>query len=361
MPRTADTVVYEPTGGLALRTLDVPPPEPGGLLVRVTRAGVCGTEAHILAGEFPAPFAFALGHEGVGVVAECAAPAHDATGQPVAVGDTVYWTPSRPCHRCRRCVRENDPANCENVVRPRPLEPLGAATFSTLARLSPGTSFHKVPEGTPQDAVIAFGCALPTALHGLDRAGGVCPRDDVVVLGAGPVGTATAFAARLAGARRIVVVGGRPARLAAARAFGADAVLSRTTTTCAERAAAVDRLLGTGGRRLVVEAAGSLPAFEESLALLGRDDRLLVMGLWAGSGTVPVDPFRVSRLGLRITGSQLAQPAHYAEAVRIATDHHAAYPMASYVSHRHPLTGAEQAIKGMSGPTALKTVLEPNG
>ncbi|MFD3621298.1 zinc-binding dehydrogenase [Streptomyces sp. NPDC058676] len=359
MPRTADTVVYEPPGSITLRTLDIPPPDPGGLLVRVTRAGVCGTEAHILAGDFPAPFTFALGHEGVGVVEECAAPTHDAIGQPVTVGDTVYWTPAHPCHRCRRCVLEGDGANCENVVRPRPLEPLGAATFTTHARLSPATQFHKVPAGTPQDAVIAFGCALPTALHGLARAGGVSPRDDVIVLGAGPVGTATAFAARLAGARRIVVVGGRRARLDAARSFGADAALSRADTTTAERATTVDRLLGTGGRRLVVEAAGRLPAFEEGMDLLGRDDRLLVMGLWAGRGKVPVDPFRVSRLGLHVIGSQLAQAEHYAESVRIATDHHADFPMASYISHRHPLTEAEQAIKGISGPTALKTVLEP--
>lgn len=429
------TVIYEGPGRIGLCTLEVPAPEPGGLLVRVTRAGVCGTDAHILDSDFPAPFPFALGHEGVGVVEEiggcdgnvaqerAASPeamagvaeskrgggtrrpetkykatgtaevgtkapnsnssritdnlnsasdgsrtgtgatpspvAWDASGQPVTVGNTVYWTPSHPCYRCRPCVLENDGAGCENIKRPRPLKPLGASTFTTRARLSARTQFHRVPEGTPDDAVIAFGCALPTALHGIDRSGGISPRDDVVVLGAGPVGTATAFAARLAGARRVIVVGGRQARLEAVRQFGADALIPRGTTTRAERAAHINQLLDRGGRRLVVEAAGSLAAFDEGMELLDRNARFLVMGLWAGSGTVPVDPFRISKLGLHVIGSQFAQAEHYARAVQIASDYHKRYPLEAYISHRYRLAEAKKAIMGTRGPTVLKTVLEP--
>lgn len=348
-------------GRVEVREVPAPAAEPGGTVVRVTLAGVCGTEAHILNGDVTTPYDFAMGHEGVGVVAELGrGVTTDFAGVPVRPGDRVYWSPNRPCHRCHACVVDDDPGDCDNQLRPRPLDVPGAATFGEYAFLGAGTAFFRIPDGTPSEAVIAFGCAMPTVLQGLDRLGGISLRDVVVVLGAGPVGISAAFAAHLCGARQVVVVGDPPHRLEAAVRFGADTVIPLSGTDQDERAATVRRLSADRGASVVVEAAGQVSAFGQGLELLGRNGALLEVGLWAGNGTTEVNPFRINNLNLRIVGTQFAGPEHYHRTVQLARRHHAGYPMAESVTHRFGLDRVAEAIGAAASGAALKAVLEPH-
>jgi threonine dehydrogenase-like Zn-dependent dehydrogenase len=100
------------------------------------------------------------------------------------------------------------------------------ACYSEFAMLPAGMPFYRIPEDTPSEAVIAFGCAMPTMLQGLERIGGIAVNQTIVIQGAGPVGLAATLIARFSGAREIIVVGAPKRRLEMARQFGATATIN---------------------------------------------------------------------------------------------------------------------------------------
>ncbi|MDT2008512.1 zinc-binding dehydrogenase [Rhodococcus opacus] len=123
------------------------------------------------------------------------------------------------------------------------------------------------------EAVIALGCAMPTALAGVDRLGPVDPEHTVVVQGSGPVGLATTLLMAHSSARQIIVVGGPKDRLEAALKMGATHTISIDTTSPADRAEQIRVLTGGRGADVVLEAAGTIAAFPEGLDMLTYNGR----------------------------------------------------------------------------------------
>ena len=151
-----------------------------------------------------------LGHEGIGTIDALGdGITTDHAGVPVKAGDRVYWMPLRPCHNCYYCSVEQDLTLCENgmadLFRDANLPP--SATYSEYSSLNAGMPFYRIPDDTPSEAVIAFGCAMPTMLQAMERLGGVDVGQTVVVQGCGPVGLAATLLAKAAGAGQIIVVG----------------------------------------------------------------------------------------------------------------------------------------------------------
>jgi 5-exo-hydroxycamphor dehydrogenase len=356
-----DTMRYAALAGpgrVDILEMAVPPSEPGGIVVRVLCAGVCGTDVHRYRGELgDAPMA--LGHEGVGVVTEMGAGVTtDAIGRPLVVGDRVSWAPGSPCHRCYSCAVLGDMAACERRTWPIPPGVASPATFAEYAWLPAGTSFARVEPTTPSDAVIAFGCALPSALQGLERLGSLGPDDRVVVQGCGPVGIAATFLARRCGAS-VVVVGEAEGRRSHAARFGAVATIG-LDSSADERAVAIREVFGGRRPTVVIEAAGHLDAFPEAVDLLGSGGRLLVLGLWADQGPCPVAPHVINNKNLTIVGSAFAQPRHYFRALELVEAHHAELPFAESVTHRFTLERCEDALGVVADGTAIKAVLVPH-
>ena len=223
---------------------DIGTPAPGGLVVRTTIAGVCGTDAHRLDGDLPDPGrAVTFGHEGIGVVEELGAGVTaDMDGLPLRVGDTVYWSPS-----------SRQPGIASELGWPPPAELANPAAYQDYATLPPSNVVCRVPDDTDPEAVIAFGCAMPTALGGIARLGGVRPGQSVVVQGCGPVGLASTFLAGLTAARQVIVIGAPDNRLAAAARLGATTTIAFERTTVAERRAhstiGVNRSSAAWGKR----------------------------------------------------------------------------------------------------------------
>jgi len=269
-------VLVEPFAPLEIVTTEVPPAEPGGALVAVEMGGVCGTDVHFWRGKWPLEGPIVLGHEGVGRIAELGeGSTTDYAGEPIAVGDRVYWANARPCHRCYACTIRKDFSLCDRLdeVFFTPPEAPSHSTYNDLASLLGGMPFFKVPEDVPAEAVIAFGCALPTMLQALDRLGGIRPGEDVVVQGSGPVGLAAALLARVNGAGRVGVIGAPERRLALARDYGADFTVDvLEVTDPAARIREVHDRLGKAPD-LIIEAAGVLDAFPEGVEMLDRGGR----------------------------------------------------------------------------------------
>jgi threonine dehydrogenase-like Zn-dependent dehydrogenase len=331
---------------------EVADPVPGGVLIRTTIAGVCGTDAHRLAGDVPLmghPVNF--GHEGVGTIEVLGAGvATDWAGVPVHVGDVVYWTPTK----------EDPGRRSEQQPWPPPATVPNPASYQDFATLSPSNVFYRIPEETQAEAVIAFGCAMPTALGGLARLGGIRPGQSVVVQGCGPVGLASTFLASLSPARQVIVIGAPDNRLSAAQTLGATTTISLEQTTPEERADRVRSMTEGRGADVIIEAAGHKSAFDEGLDLLAENGRYVIVGLFSGHGKVELDPFKLNNESQSIIGS--LGHTHYSDhltVIQLAQRFGGRLGFRDLITHRFPLPETEAAIAAMRSGEAIKAIVVP--
>ena len=346
--------------GVPLETVDVeiPDPGPGEVLVRLEMAGICGSDVHRLAGDLPFSGArMCFGHEGIGTVEALGdEKAYDREGAPLVLGDRVYWFPVALCGECEPCRCKQSVSFCERFIWPLPADRRNAAAFQTLATLGRGVPIYRVPDGTSSEAIIAFGCAMPTAIGGFLRLGEVT--GDVLIQGAGPLGLAAVVLAVKAGAR-VIVVGDPEPRLAMARKLGATATVSLTGTTPGERKARVLELTRGHGPATVIEAAGHVSAFAEGLDLVAAHGRYLIMGLYSGDATIPVNPVAINNRNLTIIGSLGYPEEALARTVALAGELGETYDFASLVTHRFPLDQTQDAIAAVARGDAIKAVVVP--
>lgn len=344
--------------GEPLRTVEaaIPDPAPGEVLIRLELAGICGSDIHRLAGDTPYsgdPVCF--GHEGVGIVSAIGAGAgHDRAGSPLAIGDRVYWFPVPQCGECRACREKLSVSFCESFVWPLPAGERHAATFQDYATIGPRVPMYRIPEGTSSAAVIAFGCAMPTAIGGMMRLGDIS--GDVVVQGTGPLGLAAIVLAAHAGAR-VIAIGDPDNRLAMARRLGARETLSLGNTSAAERKARILDVTGGRGPATVIEASGHISAFAEGIDLVATHGRYLIMGLYSGQATVPVNPVHINNRNLTIIGSLGYPEEALARTVALATELGERHDFASLVTHRFPLDRTGDAIAVAASGVAIKAVV----
>ncbi|KAF2494145.1 alcohol dehydrogenase [Lophium mytilinum] len=355
-------VFTAPNTPLQLLTLPTPPPSPHSLIIRVTLAGVCGSDFHRLTGDYPPPSSpICFGHEGVGtIVALGSSITTDRAGTPLTIGDRLSWLPATPCTTCAACLRST-PMLCPDINWPAPAATPNAATFREFATLGPRNLYYRIPDSTSSEAVIAFGCAMPTALRGFAKLGAASSvaGEEVVIQGAGPVGLAMVVLASLAGARRIIVIGGSSAaRLSAARRLGATETMAVRDSTVEERRGRVLALTEGRGAGVVIEAAGVPEAFPEGMGLLGMNGRYLVAGLYSGTAVYPVDAVRIVNYNLQIIGSVGIEPELYLKTVEIATEHGRRLGFADLITHRFPLEELETAIR-TARTDSVKTVVVP--
>jgi 2-desacetyl-2-hydroxyethyl bacteriochlorophyllide A dehydrogenase len=265
------------------RVADVPVPSPGDreVLVRVECCGVCGTDLHILAGEFPpTPYPIIPGHEFAGTVADV------GPGVPfeLNVGARVAVDPSLYCGHCRKCRSGRDNL-CENWAA------IGDTVSGAFAEyvVVPANNVYLLPAHL--DAQLgAMAEPLACAVHGMRRLGPVFG-EPVVVVGAGTMGLLLTQLLVRAGAGPVAVVDRVPDRLEVARKLGA--------TQAVTDAAAFD-----GARfEIAVDATGVPEAIETAIDLLDRGGRMLVFGVSPAEAAIRVSPFRVYNDELAITGS----------------------------------------------------------
>ncbi|MFC5950376.1 alcohol dehydrogenase catalytic domain-containing protein [Pseudonocardia lutea] len=237
---------------LEVREVDLAPPGPGEVRVRIRASGICGSDAKVAAGLnplYPEP-GVVLGHESVGVVAE--------VGQgvdSVAVGDAVVIAMNRWCGRCRECARGRAYL-CTGAARQNAIRGLLADGTSRLsldgAPLLPFVGIGSFAEYTvvgesmlvrlgdvpirPELALVA--CGVVTGVGAVRNVAGVAPGDTVLVVGCGGVGLAAVAGAALAGASRIVAADTVASKLDLAVAMGATDVV-RAGDDLAERVADV--------------------------------------------------------------------------------------------------------------------------
>jgi 2-desacetyl-2-hydroxyethyl bacteriochlorophyllide A dehydrogenase len=265
------------------RVADVPDPVPdvNQVVVRVECCGICGTDLHILDGEFPpTPYPITPGHEFAGTVV-----ARGAEVRPdLAVGARVAVDPSLYCGYCRRCRAGRDNL-CENWAA------IGDTVDGAFAEFVavPANNAYLLP-GHLDAQHGAMAEPLACAVHGLDRLGPVLG-DSVVVIGAGTMGLLLLQVLLHAGAGPVAVVDRISERLEVARKLGA-----------AQAVTDADALEGTRFE-VAVDATGVPKAIQTAYGLLDRGGRMLVFGVSPADAAISVSPFRVYNDEITITGS----------------------------------------------------------
>jgi alcohol dehydrogenase len=343
-------VVFQEAGSVAVRDVpDARVEEPGDAVIRVSVAGICGSDLHFLHGKAPMSPGETIGHEAVGVV--------EAVGSGVrgfAAGDRVVVAFNIACGDCWFC-RRGQTQLCEHFRN------LGAGAFggslggaqAELLRV-PTADFNllRVPDGVDDDVAVFAGDVFTTGVFATATCG-VEAGQAIGVVGAGPVGNSIVQSALGRGAAPVVAFDREPDRLALAERTGAVSV--DVTERHPHMAAA--ELTGDRGLDVVFEAVGSPPALETALDVVRRGGTVGVVGLYAGEEVpLPLGVLWSRAIDLRFTG---ICPVHAwweetMEGLRSGT-----LDPRPLVSHRLPLAEAAEGYRLFDAHGATKVLLCP--
>lgn len=339
-------------------------PGPGEAIMRVEMAGICGTDVHLWKGELPVPLPVILGHESAGrIEALGEGLTKDWRGRPLSVGDRVTWASSVICGECFYCRVKRQPTRC--VARKAygisyccDEAPHLRGGYAERIVLRAGSSIFKLPDSLPTESVVGAGCALTTAIHGLER----CPvgwGDTVVIQGTGPVGLAALAVAKQSGAGRIIAVGGPAHRLELARRFGADLTIDFAGASPADRQKQIVEAAGGFGADVVIECVGIPDAVNEGIELCRDGGKFLVLGQYANAGNISFNPHTITRKQLEVRGSWGFEPRHVDAALSMLQLDGWAERFAGQITHRFPLDRANEAMETVREWRSGKAVLTP--
>jgi threonine dehydrogenase-like Zn-dependent dehydrogenase len=350
---------------LEIREYPQPAPGPGEALVAVEMAGICGTDVHLWLGQLPIPLPVILGHETAGRIEQLGAGLEkDWRGAPLRSGDRVTWASSIVCGECYYCRLKRQPTRCLSrkaygISYSADEAPHLRGGYAQKILLRAGTAIFRIPDELPTASVVGAGCALVTAIHGLERSP-VAWGDTVVVQGSGPVGLAALAVSRQAGAARVVVIGGPPHRLLLARRFGADAVIDiEEIPDAAERRRLALAEIGPHGADVVIECVGHPAAVNEGVELCRDGGAYLVLGQYANAGDISFNPHTITRKQLRMVGSWGFEPRHLDRALNLLVRTGLKDLFAEEITHSFPLREAAAALEAVRAWRCGKAVLLP--
>ena len=328
-------IVFAEPKSWALEEVPDPVPGPREVLVRVEAVGICGTDIHVLDGEFaPTRYPIIPGHETSGIV--------EAVGDQVSevgVGDRVSVDPTLTCGECAYCAvgRSNlcEQWNGSGVARTN-----GSTAELTVA---PVRNVHRLPDGVDL-ALAALIEPLSCAIHGYD----LLPRrmgEHYLIYGAGTMGLMMAQLAPRAGAASVTVVDRNPARLEVARDVGLVHVVS-----------AADESDHRGGWDVVIDCTGVVAAIEDGLTRVRRGGTLQQFGVAPADAAARFSPFSVYNDEISVVGS-MAVLHSYARAVEMFAA--GAVNAERMVSHAYALEDYGEALEVFRPGSGRKLQIRP--
>lgn len=343
-------VRFHAPGKVAIEDAPVPAPGPGDVLLRVGACSTCGTDVKISRfGHHHIVPPRVMGHEIAGEIA--------GLGEGVEgwdIGERVQVIAAIPCGQCELC-KAGRPTVCPNqesmgyhydggfashVVVPAKVLAVGG-----LNRIPAGLGFAEASVAEP----------LACVLNGQELAQ-VGVGDDVLVIGAGPIGCLHVRLARARGASRVYLADLSRSRLdLAAGLVAPDASVCAGETDLVE---AVGELTGGRGVDVAIVAAASGAAQEQALLTAARGGRIsLFGGLPKDNPVIALDANLVHYRELTVVGANGSSPSHNAEALRLIAS--GDVPVADLITHRLPLDRAVEAFDIVAGGNAIKVTVEP--
>lgn len=288
MARMKAAIFVEP-GRIVLDEKPIPDVGPLDALIRITTTTICGTDVHILKGEYPVARGLTIGHEPVGVIEKLGSAVEGyREGQRVIAGAISTSGHSNAalcgCHaqdgfRTRHGWKGMGGWKFGNTIDGTQAEYV--LVPDAMANLAP------VPDGLSDEQVLMCPDIMSTGFSGAES-GAIRIGDTVAVFAQGPIGLCATAGARLMGATTIIAVDSVPARMEMARKMGADHVVD---FSCTDPVAEILRLTDGRGVDVAIEALGRQETFEGSLRVLRPGGTLSSLGVYSGDLRVPLDAF----------------------------------------------------------------------
>jgi threonine dehydrogenase-like Zn-dependent dehydrogenase len=293
--------VFVEPGRIALEDKPIPDVGPLDALVRITTTTICGTDVHILKGEYAVERGLTVGHEPVGVIEKLGSSVTGFTeGQRVIAGAI---TPSGHSAACLSGCFSQDGAGTRHGFRA-----IGGWKFGNTidgcqadyVRVPDAmANLAAVPDGLTDEQVLMCPDIMSTGFSGAEN-GGIKIGDAVAVFAQGPIGLCATAGARLCGATTIIAVETVPARREVSRRLGAQHVIDFRTVDPVDE---IMRLTNGRGVDVAIEALGAQATFEAALRVLRPGGTLSSLGVYSGDLTIPLGPFGAGLADIRIVST----------------------------------------------------------
>jgi alcohol dehydrogenase len=278
--------IFHGKNDIRVEQVERPRPGVGDAVIRITLTTICGTDLHIVRGEYPVKPGLIIGHEPVGVIEELGS---GVLGY--QTGDRVLVGAITPCGQCRACL-SGQLSQCghgegyEAIGGWRFGNTINGAQAEYLLVPSAQANLAKIPDELSDEQVVLLADIASTGFGGAES-GNIRIGDSVVVFAQGPIGLCATAGAKLMGATLIIGIDGDDNRLAMAKRMGADVVLDYRE---ADVVAEVQRLTG-GGADGAIEALGTQETFESALGCLRPGGTLSSLGVYSGKLQIPYEAF----------------------------------------------------------------------
>lgn len=310
-------VIVQP-GKISVEEMPDPVPGEREVVVGVAACGICGTDLHIMDGEFAPAYPIVPGHEFAGEIVEVGSAVTE-----LRVGDRVAVDPSLHCGECYQCRRGRGNL-CENWAAIGVTRSGGAAEYA----LAPVRNCFPLPDGVAvADAALIE--PLSCAVRGFD----VLPRqlgDHYLIYGAGTMGLMMLELAKRAGAASVSVVDLNPDRLATAGLLGCTAAVAEAGSLARPR-----------GWDVVVDCTGVEAAIVDGLGRVGRGGTFLQFGVAAYGARATIEPYKIYNQEITITGSMAVLHSFERAGELFATG---VLPPDVFISDRIPLADYADAM-----------------
>ena len=350
--------------------VEVAPPGPNEVLVRLHTSGVCHSDLNAADGTSTTRCPAVLGHEGAGTVEAVGPGTSIRPGTRVALS----WMPS--CGRCEECVR-----GLTHLCRvawtsmghgglldgtPR-LSHDGAPVYhysflSTWAELTvvPERCCVPIPSDAPLEIAALVGCAISTGVGAVWNTAEVRPRDRVAVIGCGGVGLSAVLGARLIGASRIIAVDLSREKLDLATDLGATQTVAWAGS--AEATADAIRAASDGGVDYAFEATGRPEAMLAAFLSTRARGAAVLIGISRPDAVLPLPAIQIARTERRVLGSaygSIRPERDFPLILQLYAD--GRLPLDRLVSHRLPLRSAPEALELVRSGKAVRAILTLDG
>ncbi|MGM0702371.1 MAG: NAD(P)-dependent alcohol dehydrogenase [Pseudomonadota bacterium] len=289
MPTMMKAAIFVEPGRIEIDDKPLPDIGPNDALIRVTTTTICGTDVHILKGEYPVEKGLTIGHEPVGVIEKLGANVQGyAEGQRVIAGAIC---PSFTSYACQDGCSAQDGGHHGHGYKPmggwRFGNTIDGAQAEYLRVPDAQANLSPVPDALTDEQVLMCPDIMSTGFAGAESAN-IKIGDTVAIFAQGPIGLCATAGARLRGAGLIIAVDGVDERLEMARKMGADIVIDfRQVDVVSE----ILKLTGGRGVDASIEALGLQSTFENALRVLKPGGTLSSLGVYSENLTIPLDAF----------------------------------------------------------------------
>ncbi|MFF2446928.1 zinc-binding dehydrogenase [Neobacillus sp. NPDC058068] len=333
--------LYISEKNVVLGELEKPTLNEGEALIKVSYAGICGTDMMIYAGKHPrAKAPLAMGHEFSGIIEEI-------NGESAfSIGDRVVIEPTLSCGTCEAC-KSGQFHVCKSLKLIGIDKHGGFAEYAAV----PLNRLHRIPEGL-SDAHAALAEPVAVAVHTVRRSN-LKVGDNVVILGGGPIGLLIGLMAKQAGANQIIVSDISPYRLGKAKEFGFTALDAKEVNVTAE----VLSLTNGIGADIVFEVAGTQITATQMVEVSKIQGQIVVVSVYKQQPAINLATMHFKEISLTTTrcysGSDFEKAIRLMETGRI--------DVAPFISHQLPLEQIAEGFKLMENPdVSLKILFQQN-